>query len=269
MPPPTVPLAHAPTAPVTVPDAVRALAPGTDPVAVWVNARGGLTFRLDAHRFVKWVPADAAELDLAAEAARLTWARGWTSVPEVLDLGRDDEGSWLVTAALPGRSAVDPAWRDDRPVEAATAVGRGLRALHDALPVDLCPWAWSVHERTRRAAEHLDAGDSPTSWSAEHQHLSADEARARLAAPPAPDVLVVCQGDPCAPNTLLADDGTVTGHVDLGTLGVADRWADLAIAAWSADWNYGPGHDEHVYAGYGIDPDPVRIAYYRLLWDAS
>lgn len=263
-----LPLAAAPTGPVDVPAAVARLAGDAPLVPVWVNELGGVTFRLGADRYVKWTAAGTPEIDLAAEAARLAWAAPFTTVPRVLDQGGDDEGAWLVTAALPGRSAVDPAWLA-RPVEAATAIGRGLRALHDALPVGECPWAWSAHDRVARALDNLDAGDTPASWSPEHRATSAAEARDRLTEPPDPDVLVVCHGDACAPNTLLADDGCVTGHVDLGRLGVADRWADLAVAAWSVDWNHGPGYDHHVYAGYGVDPDPVRIAYYRLLWDAA
>jgi kanamycin kinase len=68
---------------------------------------------------------------------------------------------------------------------------------------------------------------------------------------------------------LLADDGTCTGHVDLGALGVADRWADLAVATWSLEWNYGPGLDDVMLDAYGIGPDPARTAYYRELWDAG
>ncbi|MGH3781128.1 MAG: hypothetical protein ACRDRO_11015 [Pseudonocardiaceae bacterium] len=56
-------------------------------------------------------------------------------------------------------------------------------------------------------------------------------------------------------------------HVDLGALGVADRWADLAVATWRTEWNYGPGWDTPPLAAYGVDPDPARAAYYRLLWD--
>ncbi len=71
----------------------------------------------------------------------------------------------------------------------------------------------------------------------------------------------------CAPNTLLTDDGRWSGHVDLGSLGVADRWADLAVATWSTEWNYAPGWQEFLLEAYGTEPDPERISYYRLLWD--
>jgi kanamycin kinase len=51
------------------------------------------------------------------------------------------------------------------------------------------------------------------------------------------------------------------------TLGVADRWADLAVATWSTQWNYGPGWEQPLLAAYGVAADPERIRYYRLLWD--
>ena len=65
------------------------------------------------------------------------------------------------------------------------------------------------------------------------------------------------------------EDGHWCGHVDLGSLGVADRWADLAVATWSTQWNYGPGYEDAVLAAYGVTPDAVRTHYYRLLWDLS
>ena len=88
-----------------------------------------------------------------------------------------------------------------------------------------------------------------------------------LASAPLIDKLVVCHGDACAPNTLLSEDGRLAGHVDLGALGVADRWADLAVASWSTSWNYAPGWSDELLEAYGVAPDPTRLAYYRLLWD--
>jgi kanamycin kinase len=239
---------------------------------VWRNALGGLTFRIDGGRartrYAKWVPAGTPEIDLAGEAERLAWARRWAMVPPVLAHGADSDGTWLLTAAVPGRSAVDPRWVAD-PAPAATAIGRGLRRLHDGLPMSLCPFDWSVHNRLARADERIRAGEGPTDWFPEHRHLGLAEARERIAHPPPIDRLVVCHGDACVPNTLLHAGGTFAAHVDLGSLGVADRWADLAVAAWSTEWNYGAGYAGLIYAGYGIAPDPERIAYYRLLWDMA
>jgi kanamycin kinase len=260
--------AAAPTAPVEVPDAVAALAAGDAVRAVWRNEVGGLTFELTgptARRFVKWVPAGCG-IDLAAEAARLAWAEPFTPVPRVLTAGADADGSWLVTAALDGTSAVDPRWVA-RPEVAARALGTGLRALHDALPVASCPFTWHVRDRVARTLP--EGRRDRVAWHPDHRHLPLVEARARLADIPDPDRLVVCHGDPCAPNTLLDADGRWAAHVDLGTLGVADRWADLAVATWSTVWNYGPGFEHLLLDAYGVAPDAARTAFYRLVWDLS
>ncbi|MBL0888480.1 aminoglycoside 3'-phosphotransferase [Myceligenerans sp. I2] len=206
-------------------------------------------------RYVKWLPfpAEAGVIaGLGHEAERLRWAAAYTPVPQVLDHGQDGQAEWLVTTAIEARSAVDPRWIAE-PSTAIHALGVALRALHDTLPVSSCPWTWSIEERVARV---IPAKADP-------------DTLARLA--DAPDVLgpVVCHGDAGAPNTLLHDDGTWAAHVDLGRLGVADPWADLAVAARSTLWNYGPGYEHLVYEAYGVDPDPERIAYYRLLWDVT
>ena len=56
-------------------------------------------------------------------------------------------------------------------------------------------------------------------------------------------------------------------EVDFGDLGVGDRWADLAIASLSLDWNFGEGHQAEFFDAYGVEPDAERIDYYRRLWD--
>ena len=76
---------------------------------------------------------------------------------------------------------------------------------------------------------------------------------------------MVCHGDACAPNTLLYPDGRWSGHVDFGLLGTGDRWADIAVATWSAEWNYGPGWEPLLLDAYGVEPDAERTRYYRLL----
>lgn len=236
---------------VPVPAPVAELAGDRPVTPVWLNEAGGLTFQLgegETRTFVKWAPAGSGR-GLDAEAARLGWAARYTTVPRVLEAGADADGAWLVTAGLPGESAVAPRWLAD-PATAVRAIGVGLRALHDRLPVDDCPFSWSVADRL------ADAGIDPAG-------------RAELAEAPPLDRLVVCHGDPCSPNTLIHPDGSFSAHVDLDCLGVADRWADLAVATWSLEWNYGPGWDALLLDTYGIAPDPERTAFYRRVWEST
>lgn len=240
----SIPAADAP-----VPEAVRRLAAGAALTPVWRNELGGMTFRTDDGRFIKHGPLNA-ETSMAGEALRLSWAGRWIRVPEVLESGADETDEWLVTRAIPGRSAVDPRWVGE-PAVAVRAVGAGLRALHDALPVAECPFDWTVPARLATAARRgIRVPDF-------------------LAAAPPIDRLVVCHADACCPNTLLDDSGEFVAHVDLGALGVGDRWADIAVAAMSTEWNYGPGWTDALVAAYGIPPDRERMAYYRDLWNAT
>jgi kanamycin kinase len=255
----------------TVPAAIVSAARGRKLDLVWVNEAGGLTFAAGegaGRCFIKWAPAGSG-LDLSGEADRMTWAARYHPVPRPLAQGHDDEGAWLVTAALPGENAVGAHWKSD-PATAVTAIGAGLRALHESLPVARCPFSWSAGQRVADAREQAAAGRlDPAAWHAGHKSLTVPEALERAAAIPPPDRLVVCHGDACAPNTLLNRDGRWSGHVDLGLLGVGDRWADLAVATWSAEWNYGPGWDRLLLDAYGTRPDQERTRYYRLLWDLS
>lgn len=256
-------------APPPVPQTVAALAGARPARLVWENLVGGLTYEVGTGQdrcFVKWAPP-GAPLDLAAEAARMKWACLFHPVPEVLDYGQDADGEWLVTAPLPGESTVSDRWRGE-PAVAVRAIGEGLRALHEALPVDRCPFSSMAEDRLADARQRAARGlINPDEWHQEHYVLGVEGALARAAQIPTADRLVVCHGDSCPPNTLLGGDGRWSGHVDLGELGVADRWADLAVATWSMQWNWGPEWERPLLDAYGIQSDPERIAYYRLLWE--
>ncbi|OJZ73760.1 aminoglycoside phosphotransferase APH(3') [Mycobacterium paraffinicum] len=239
-----------PAAPVPPPEVVRRFAAGRAVRAVWVNEIGGVTFRIGpgavGAEFVK--VADAGVTDFSGEAERLRWAARYLTVPTVLGAGVDGGCAWLRTRALPGVSAVHPRLRAT-PEVAVRAIAVGLRTLHDRLPVSPCPFDWSAEGRL--------AALTPA-------------ARARLGDPPPIDRPVVCHGDACSPNTLVDERGRYRGHVDLGDLGVADRWADLAVATLSLGWNF-PDRlwDAEFFAVYGVEPDLARLDFYRRLWEAD
>jgi kanamycin kinase len=207
---------------------VTDVAAGRPVTPVWVNELGGVTFAIDGgSEYVKVTPSRWAH-QLEAEACRLGWAAAYLAVPRVLGAGH----GWLHTEGLSGSSAVDPRWLRD-PRTAARAIGAGLALIHDALPVEDCPFG-------------------PPAWVTESPDV---------------DRLVVCHGDACAPNTLIDDDGRPSGHVDLGDLGVTDRWADLAVAEWSLRYNYRGDWRGEFFDAYGIAPDQDRMDHYLRLWE--
>jgi kanamycin kinase len=204
---------------------------------VWRNDLGGLTFGFD-DRFVKWNPRTTG-IDLDRERVRLEWIAPRHPAPRLIASGADETAQWLVTSALPGDCAVGDMWRARRP-EAIRAIAAGLRAIH-AIPIVDFPPDWTAE---------VWAGRRPKS----------------LGPSPSLDDPVVVHGDACAPNTLISHAGEWVGHVDFGDLAVGDRWADLAIASLSLDWNFGEGHQSELFEAYGVEPDEERIRYYRALW---
>jgi kanamycin kinase len=255
--------------PVEVPSVVHDLADqlrsGATVVPVWRNEYGGLTVRLETEcgsqrSYLKWVPDGAPCPDPLAEADRLLWAASFTPVPRVLDAGRDAQGSWLLTAAVEVRgeiasSAIEPRWHDQAE-RSAIAIGIGLRRFHDALPTDTCPFV--------RTAETRVAALTAVLGTAERTRTAA-----ALGTPPPVDRPVVCHGDATVPNTLLDRAGGFVAHVDVGDLGVADRWSDIAVTTRSVTRRYGPGLEPLVLTAYGVAADRERTAYYRALWDAE
>lgn len=222
------------------PAIVRRLAGAESVELVWLNELGGTTWRW-ADRYLKWSPRSVG-IDLERERVRLDWLAGRHPVPSVLDHGADAEAQWMLTAALPGGHAVGDPWRE-RFAEAIAAIAEGLRRMH-AIPVDNVPPEWAAASWVRREPPQL--GPRPLL-----------------------DDPVLVHGDACAPNTLIDSVGQWTGHVDLGDVAVGDRWADLAVASMSLDWNFGEGHQDEFFAAYGIAPDADRIRYYRALFHAE
>jgi kanamycin kinase len=220
-----------------VPRIARELAGASEPELVWRNDLDGLTFKV-GDRYLKWNPRSTG-VDLDLERVRLGWISARHPAPRVVDYGTDGDAQWLLTEAVLGSLVVGDEWRT-RSHLAIQAIADGLRAIHK-VPID----------------------DFPPDWTAE---VWVGRQPASIGVRPPIDGPVLVHGDACAPNTLVTDDGAWSGHVDFGDLAVGDRWADLAIASLSLDWNFGEGHQDEFFDAYGVARDEERIRYYRALW---
>ncbi|MFF1946318.1 APH(3') family aminoglycoside O-phosphotransferase [Rhodococcus qingshengii] len=224
--------------------------------------------------YVKVAPITSANpaLDLVAEADRLEWLAGVDiPVARLVDRGSCDGTTWFVTEAVRGIPA-SRRWPEPQRDAVTDALADLALSLHD-LPVKDCPFdrrlAVTVAEAENAVREDLvdldELEDDYAGWSGEQ--LLAELCRTR----PATEDVVVCHGDLCPDNVLL-DPLTceVTGLIDVGRLGRADRHIDLALAVRQLriedDPWFGPRYVNRFIERYGSDRiEPEKIAFYTLL----
>ncbi len=84
--------------------------------------------------------------------------------------------------------------------------------------------------------------------------------------------LVLSHGDLCLPN-IFADERGLTGFIDVGLAGVADKWVDIEKCLWSMWANttgfFGgkqrPFDRRMLFDALGMQPDEDKLRYYGLL----
>ncbi|MBN8938631.1 MAG: APH(3')-II family aminoglycoside O-phosphotransferase [Rhizobiales bacterium] len=233
-----------------------------------IGCSGAGVFRLEAEGrpalFAK-VETIAPLAELPGEIARLRWlgAQG-IACPHVLADDHHAGSHWLLMSAVPGR---DLASSPELPPERRVAIAaEALRRLH-GLDAARCPFDHRLDLRLAAAQARLTAGlVDETDFDDEREGMTAAGLyRQLLADKPRAEALVVTHGDACLPN-LMADSHDFTGFIDCGRLGLADRYQDLALAAWSITHNLGEAWVTPFLRHYGLaEPDQARLAYYRLL----
>ncbi|MBB5936951.1 APH(3'') family aminoglycoside O-phosphotransferase [Streptomyces zagrosensis] len=249
---------------------------GDDWLPVTSGESGASVFRsAGATRYAKCVPAaDAA--DLRAERDRITWLSGQdVPGPRVLDWHSGDAGACLVTSAVFGVPADQVSAEGLR--VSWERIADAVHRLHE-LPASQCPFGRNLDAMVA-VARDVVARDAvnPEFLPVEQQHTPPTQLLARLArhVPRRREQevadTVVCHGDLCLPNIILNPRTLdVSGFIDLGRLGLADRYADLALLLANAreTWT----HEEQARAAdvafaerYGIALDDDRLRFYLHL----
>ncbi|WP_044336478.1 APH(3')-I family aminoglycoside O-phosphotransferase [Sphingomonas hengshuiensis] len=251
-----------------MPPALSALVEGCRWHRDLVGEAGAGVYRLSApdgaDLYLKHGHGEVAEA-VTDEMVRLRWARGRLPVPGVRHFTATEDAAWLLTDAMPGITAYQALEADpDGAPALVDALAAILRTLH-AIPTEACPFDAGHRVRLGQARVRIDAGlvetdefdDARAGWTATQLW---DAMHALL--PLAPDA-VVTHGDFSLDN-ILVQDGRVTGLIDLGRMGVADRWQDLAILCNCLDEFEGALADR-LLASYGIADDPAKHDFHLML----
>ncbi len=235
-----------------------------------VGGVGVRTFRLEVeHQPAQYLKIAARETypSLADERERLVWLGGRLPVPRVLHFAADAAQEYLLLLEIAGVPASDPSHGNDLP-GLVRLLAAGLRQIH-GLDSAGCPFDRRLRVTLGEVRDRLAAG-APTAkpfagplGRREVQSLD-DELPATW---PVDEDVVFTHGDYCLPNVMIdVAGGAVTGFIDWGRGGLADRHQDLALAARSLTRNFGERWVPPFFASYGPDRiDRRKIMFYQLL----
>ena len=210
----------------------------------------------------------AGEQDAAVTMLR--WLQGRLPAPEILHHEVYEGHSNLLMTRIPGRMSCD-AYCLDRADETVALLAEGLRMLWRVDIAD-CPRDAGLDAELAAARERVrlgkaDPDDLPEGFASPDALLDWLEVNR----PPCDPVF--SHGDYCMPNVFL-DQGRVSGMIDLGDAGVADRWRDIALMWGSLERNFGGAYGGKVYRDFSpmllaekleIPFDQEKLTYYLRL----
>lgn len=205
--------------------------------------------------------------DVTDEMVRLRWLAGHTSVPSVQRFARTRDEAWLLMSAIPGKTAYQVLEENaDARFSVVDAIAAFLRRVH-AIPISECPFNSDYTYRLSRARARIDSGlVDADDFDKERKGLTPEEVWEEMqhllpfSAEP-----VVTHGD-FSPDNLLMNEGDILGCIDVGRLGIADRYQDLAIL-WSRLGEFGSSLQERFFQQYGIADMDCRKLQFHLMLD--
>lgn len=204
--------------------------------------------------------------DLVDEMARLRWLAKHIPVPAIEHFVITPGEAWLLMTALPGKTAYQVL--EERPQDSMAvvdALADFLRRLH-AIPIRDCPFNSDHVYGLSLARKRIDSGlveeddfdEEREGWTAE-QVWHAMHKLLPIAADP-----VVTHGDFSLDNLLMVD-GKIVGCIDVGRVGIADRYQDLAIL-WNCLGEFGGDLQGRFLARYGVpSPDQGKLQFHLML----
>lgn len=208
----------------------------------------------------------------------VAWLDGRIPVPKIPIYCVENETAYTLMSKVPGKMLCDEAYLHT-PAKLIKLVAEGLKMLWN-VDVNDCPC------RVSRLEERLKAAR----WNVENGMVDLDNVEPETFGPngflspmelltwleqnrPREDI-VLTHGDFCLPN-IFVDHDKISGFIDLGKMGPADRWQDIAIALRSLAHNFsGRYHNGTAYFRFeprmlldelGIEMDERKNRYYMLL----
>lgn len=210
------------------------------------------------------------------EYRMMRYLQGKLPVPTVYAHETEGGKSWLLMSKCQGQMACAHEYMADTGTQ-CRLLADGLKRLW-SIDISDCPSDQRLAHKLEQAEYNIENGlvdlDNVEPDTFGEKGFKDPEALLQwLYANMPKEEAVLSHGDYCLPN-LFGMGERVTGYIDLGKTGIADKWCDIAICYRSLSHNYSGKYKGKTYSDYddmllfrelGIEPDWEKIRYYILL----
>lgn len=206
----------------------------------------------------------------------MAWLKDKLPVPEILCSAREEGMDYLLMSRIDGEMSCS-AQMLQNPSQLAQLLAQGLKMLWN-VDCSNCPCSYPIAHKLKVAEDRVREGlctteDAEPETYGKNGFQNPAHLLQWLKENKPPEEPVFSHGDYCLPN-IMVKDRKVTGFIDLGRSGIADKYQDIALCYRSLKHNFDGTYGGAVYEDFDsgilfdalkIKPDWEKINYYILL----
>lgn len=200
--------------------------------------------------------------DVEREKDMMLWLKGKLPVPEVLYFERYEDWNFLLMNEIDGVMC-----SEENPKKIVELYAECIQRLQ-SIDISDCPFNNNIDNRLTELDHLLNnnlADVDCENWEKDTPFKEPRELFDFLKANKPREELVFSHGD-LGDSNILVRDGRISGFIDLGRSGKADRWYDIAFCVRSIRHDIGEEKYSKLFFDLlDIEPDWEKINYYILL----
>lgn len=206
----------------------------------------------------------------------MKWLNGKLPVPKIKVSEKEDNINYLLMTKIKGKMICD-CEEFNEPMKVVKLLVEGLKMLWK-IDISVCPFD-STLDKKLSIAEYrvknnlINIDNTEPETFGVNGFKNPEELLKWLKENKTKEDLVFTHGDYCLPN-IFTENNKISGFIDLGRGGIADKYQDIAICYRSLKNNYNGFYGGKVYDDFSTDmlfeelgftPDYEKIKYYILL----
>ncbi len=226
-------------------------------------------FQKDGHAL--FLKIDTINEEMRREYEIIQWLHKKLPVPEIKHFSERDGLVYFLTEEVKGHmTCTCPADELEKPYEQTVCLLADGLLLLQAVDIADCPFQNTLDQKLSKALYNITHGlVDQNDWEAENSFKTPMDLYQYLLMNRPMEELYFTHGDYCLPNVFV-DGKSITGFIDLGRAGIADKWQDIALCVRSLRYNLRKEEKREEYINLlfkhlKISPDWKKIEYYILL----